>query len=325
MDYKNKYLKYKEKYNLLKQQGGIHTDFSKIRAFTSKIKQLAEPLYVRFVYNETTQKTVILIGENHYVMHDLSQDGRISGKTISDTILSFSKENDIEILLESDKEVNTDMKMWYEFVNANNLQYEVSDHEMASDSPINFMCDSKSELIKGMDTRGQVFGGEGDMIFMSNFSRRIYDDLYGFEYRTPDQQESLFTSIMNRMELVIISKLVIYILKRKDSSNPIIEQLYCDLLKDIKKSYKDLINYLNMTMCNLIPAKREVNGGPPNHNFDFVEHLIYVLPAKIFDFNMIEHILTSAKDTFIIYTGEAHTANVEEILVSNGYTIQSIM
>jgi hypothetical protein len=323
MDYERKYLKYKLKYLQLKQLGGTIISNESINGFVSQLKKLTDNKLNIFVLTNGESK-IILIGEDHDLMNIFFEENSDSLERVVDTIMRFSEENDIDILTEESekKYEETDHKIWDDFIESHDLKYSISSDLLRDKSVISSLIDTKSEHVKGLDAREEIYTLQHDHAFLSNFINTIGTQ-FGDYSENQESNNYVTKSIINQLDTIIIRRLVVYLVKNSEkySSNPIIKSNYDKLLDDIVRKWKHFIEYVKRFQSLYNPENIGKSRGRPRVNINFLEEIFYSLSAPILDLNIIKHIIVSDKKAFIVYTGLAHTENIFRILLENGYEV----
>ena len=139
--------------------------------------------------------------------------------------------------------------------------------------------------------------------------------MFSFFGDSPESNEDVAGSILNQLDVVIIRKLVVYLLKHRAAltSSPQSARLYNLVLDSVKDAWRDMIEVV-----------KEAEIRPVDTPVELVERIVYALPASLLDLNAAVQILSSSKQTFLVFAGEAHTDRIREWLKTSGFYDDSI-
>lgn len=246
------------------------------------------------IYN----KNIILIGEDHYEMNKILDTTK--SNIITNIIIDYAKSNNSEILIEYEQtNNNSDIEIWNNFIEKNELLYEIDEEYFINNSIIENICSKNLDFIFKLDNRLEILSF--DDVFNSNFMNVIMN-YFGFIGENEEQNQNIKSTIINLVETVIIRKVIIYLIKRqKDfTTDSIIFHYYESMINNIKINYKKFINFV----------KSYNNNDNMENTEKMVTFVVYQTPAYIIDLNIIEKILVSTNNNFVVYTGIAHSINL---------------
>lgn len=257
-------------------------------------------------------KNVILIGEHHYLMDMFFESNPNAHKDITNSILTFANGKNADILIEAENfYIDSDQHIWDNFIITTQLQQDTPVDQKINKSIIYELENSDYDKIIKIDIRENIL--DFDATFMSNICNIILNQ-FGFYGDDINTNNHISHSIINLIETLCIKKVIVYLIKKQKEYNIDTEiyNMYQQVINDIMSNYKSFIAYIN--------SYKDLEGKTPDE--EIVESMVYGIAARIMDLNIFEWIYTKDTNHFIVYTGNAHTDKVKQMLLSNGFTIQ---
>lgn len=265
--------------------------------------------------NPSNTKTVVLYGEDHYAMSQYFAEHPDRVQPAVDAALEFARITDADILVEhgTTPYEEQDLKIWHDFLDENpDLTYTAPGNLLTNVTLISAVTESNSPRIKGMDLRQEV-DPLHDSLFMTNFFNTMAN-MFKFFGSNPEIDEEMATSIINQIDVVIVRKLVVYLLKHRAvfTSTPELARVYQFYLDHIKYVWSSFIRFVQNYKASFLDDSSEQ--ASKDEIEEALMRVVYSLNAQLLDLNIVRHILVSIKSSFVVFAGEAHATRIREYL-----------
>lgn len=303
-NYKDAYMKYKNKYMKIKNIDGGNKDLE-VKQFVQFYNQLNS--YNKSIIQCHLLKKddilYLLVGEDHYKFMQYNKYPEVKS-----LIIDFFDKYKPNIYIERPLNKNNDLKLYDEFMKQYDVGFNVSDQKSLLE-----IIDNDTSIAKtNFDIRNDITSLYDD-IQIHNLENLILNVLAVVKPSNDKNYDldELCNEIVNIIENLTIKKNIVYLLKNKNmyTNNPIILKLYTNLLDEIGKSHKQLLDHI-IDLRN--DERAQLN---PN----LIDKYFFEQGAKITDLYLFTLLLKN-KDKFnVVVGGIAHINNINNFLLSQGF------